>query len=166
MSRTSGSGLPPHAAAQAAGPTPAGVDRVRDVILDTGFVVALYAANDRYHAAAARWLASVGGRLHSVDAVLTETAHFLPAQTRGALAGLAAEGAIVVHALDRSAYRRIAELARRYADQQPDWADLALVWLAESTGLHRIATLDAADFGIYRINGRRAFDIVWPSGPA
>lgn len=46
--------------------------------------------------------------------------------------------------------------------QAPDWADLALVWLAESAGMHRIATLDAADFSVYRINGRRAFDIVWP----
>jgi hypothetical protein len=37
-----------------------------------------------------------------------------------------------------------------------------LIWLAEAAGIHRIATLDAKDFGIYRINGRKAFDIVWP----
>ena len=53
----------------------------------------------------------------------------------------------------------MAELFRKYADQDPDWADLALVWVAESTGIARIATLDVADFSVYRINGRKRFEL-------
>ena len=32
-------------------------------------------------------------------------------------------------------------------------------WLAEATGIHRIATLDVADFNVYRINGRKRFEL-------
>lgn len=141
-------------------------DPSRDVLLDTGALLALYAHNDRYHAAAESWLAGFGGRLHTVEAVLAEAAHLLPRHLCGALAELAAEGRVVVHSLGPDAYRRMVVLARKYADQGPDWADLALIWLAEAAGLHRIATLDTADFGVYRIHGRRAFDIVWPPGAA
>ena len=53
----------------------------------------------------------------------------------------------------------MAELFTKYADQDPDWADLALVWLAETAGVNQIATLDVADFSVYRINGRRRFEM-------
>jgi hypothetical protein len=57
----------------------------------------------------------------------------------------------------------MAELLSKYADLDPDWADVELLWLAETIGVRRIATLDAADFGVYRIHGRKSFHIVWPS---
>jgi hypothetical protein len=53
----------------------------------------------------------------------------------------------------------MAVLFRKYADIDPDWADLALIWLAESTGISRIATLDVADFSVYRIHGRKRFEL-------
>lgn len=150
-----------------AAPSPGkAIDRTRDVLLDTGMLVALQSPKDRCHASAKRWLATLMGTLHTVEPVLTEAAFLMPPHLHGVLAGLAADGAFVVHPLDRAAYRRMAELGRRYADQQPDWADLALVWLAESTGIHRIATLDTTDFSIYRIHGRRAFDIAWQASKA
>lgn len=94
--------------------------------------------------------------------MLVEAAHFLPGGLRPALARAAASGVVTVVAPDSAAYARLVDLLEKYADLAPDWADLELVWLAESAGVQRIATLDAADFGIYRINGRKAFDIVWP----
>ncbi|MBS0592623.1 MAG: pilus assembly protein, partial [Proteobacteria bacterium] len=54
-------------------------------------------------------------------------------------------------------------LLEKYSALSPDWADCELIWLAEVSGVHRIATLDAKDFGVYRILGRKAFDIVWPA---
>jgi predicted nucleic acid-binding protein len=139
---------------------------LHDVLLDTGPLVALYARNDRHHAEAARWLAGFRGRLHTVEAVLAEAAHLLPPRLCGALAELAAEGHVIVHPLGSDAYRRMSLLARKYADRGSDWADLALIWLAEAVDIHHIATLDAADFGVYRIHGRRHFDIVWPTATA
>jgi len=47
----------------------------------------------------------------------------------------------------------------RYADRPMDLADATLVTLAEERRLKRIFTLDA-DFHIYRLNGRQAFEIV------
>jgi hypothetical protein len=34
-----------------------------------------------------------------------------------------------------------------------------LVWLAETCGVNQIATLDVADFSIYRIQGRKRFEM-------
>ena len=64
-----------------------------------------------------------------------------------------------MHRPDAGGYARIAQLFERYADQDPDWADMELVWLAETTGVARIATLDVADFSVYRINGRKRFEL-------
>jgi predicted nucleic acid-binding protein len=64
-----------------------------------------------------------------------------------------------LHHPDADGYARIAQLFEKYADQDPDWADLELVWLAESTGITRIATLDVADFSVYRVRGRRRFEL-------
>ena len=54
---------------------------------------------------------------------------------------------------------RMAELLAKYADQDPDWADMALVWLAEATGIAQIATLDVADCSVYRVKGRKRFEL-------
>ena len=133
------------------------------VLLDTGFLVALFDRRERLHDAAAAWLASYSMPLWSVPSVLVEAAHFLPGHLRPTLARAAASGVVHVMAPDIDAYGRIAALLGKYADHDPDWADIELVWLAEACGIHRIATLERADFGVYRIHGRRAFDIVWPA---
>jgi predicted nucleic acid-binding protein len=129
------------------------------VLLDTGVLVALYARNDPQHAAADRWLAGFRGQLHSVEAVLAEAAFFLPTHMRAALAELVEKGAIRIHHPDAADHARIATLLRKYANLDPDWADICLVWLAEVTGITRIATLDVTDFSTYRIHGRKRFEL-------
>ena len=47
----------------------------------------------------------------------------------------------------------------RYADRPMDLADATLVALAEERAITRIFTLDD-DFHIYRLKGRRRFDVV------
>jgi predicted nucleic acid-binding protein len=129
------------------------------VLLDTGVLVALLDRLDTHHDAASAWMARASMPLLTVAPVLSEAAFFLPARLRVALASLAARGIFQVHAPDAAGYARIAQLFGKYADQDPDWADLELVWLAEATGIHRIATLDVADFNVYRINGRKRFEL-------
>ena len=128
-------------------------------LLDSGVLIALHVRNDPCHADAIRWFQNFRGVLHTVEAVLTETAYFIPPSARGRLAEFAASGALRMHGIDVAARARMAALFRKYADQDPDWADLALVWLAESTGIARIATLDVTDFSVYRINGRKRFEL-------
>jgi predicted nucleic acid-binding protein len=131
----------------------------RDILVDTGILVALYDRADPLHKRAARWLAGFGGQLHTVEPVLSEASFFLPPPARAALADLAAGGTIRMHHPDSTGLRRIGEVLRKYADLDPDWADACLVWLAERSGVHRIATIDVTDFGLYRIHGRGKFAI-------
>ena len=130
-----------------------------DVLLDTGVLVALHNRTDPLHARARSWLAGFGGQLHSVEPVLSEAAFFLPARLRAALADLAAAGVIRIHHPDAAGLARIAQLLRKYASLDPDWADVSLVWLGEHLGARRIATIDTTDFGVYRLHGRTRFEL-------
>lgn len=130
-----------------------------EVLVDTGPLVALFNRDDPHHARVSAWLAAQHGPLLTVEAVLTECALFLPARLRGSLADLAARGVLQVHTPDATGHARMAQLFDKYRGQDPDWADLALVWLAERSGVRRIATLDTTDFGVYRIQGRMRFQL-------
>ncbi len=136
------------------------------ILVDSGFLVALFDRRDKLHASAQDWLLRLREPLWTVPSVFVEASHFLPLGQRVALARTAAGAAIRIATPDASAYLRVAALLQRYADLDPDWTDAELIWLAEAAGIHRIATVDAADFGVYRLHGRRAFDIVWPPAAA
>ena len=129
------------------------------VLLDTGILVALYNRGDAWHHRATRWLSANRRPLYSVEPVLAEAAFFLPARLRPALAELAANDTIRLQHPDAAGLARIAQLLRKYHDVDPDWADIALIWLAETTGIRRIATVDIDDFGVYRIHGRTRFEL-------
>ncbi len=129
------------------------------VLVDTGVLVAVFNRSDPQHTVAAAWLARNRAPLLTVESVLSETAFFIPARLRAALAELAVRGVLKVHSPDAAGHARKAKLFGKYADQDPDWTNLALVWLAETTGVNQIATLDVADFSVYRINGRRRFEM-------
>ena len=129
------------------------------VLIDTGVLVALYRYADPRHNDVVSWLAGFKAVMHTVESVLTEAAFFMLPQSRAVLAELAAGGRLQIHRPDAAGYTRMTELFGKYADQDPDWADMGLVWLAEATGIARIATLDVADFSVYRINGRRRFEL-------
>ena len=144
----------------AAAPSSAAVASARDgVLIDTGILVALYNRADPWHRRATEWLGANRRQLHSVEPVLGEVAFFLPARLRPALAELAANGTIHLQQPDAAGLARIAVLLRKYHDADPDWADIALVWAAEHAGIRRIATVDVADFGVYRIHGRARFEL-------
>ena len=129
------------------------------VLIDTGVLAALFDRLDTHHGTVAAWMAANLSPLLTVTPVLTEAAFFLPARLRIALAGLAARGVLQVRQPDASGRARIADLFAKYAGQNPDWADIELIWLAETSGVRRIATLDVADFSVYRIHGRKRFEL-------
>ncbi|MEO5670901.1 MAG: PIN domain-containing protein [Ramlibacter sp.] len=127
------------------------------VLLDTGVLVALLDKADPRHSGATQWLAERHASLHTVEPVLTESAFFLPHHQRATVADFVTVARVDVHAPDAAAYRRIGAILRKYTDLRPDWADASLVWAAEHTGIHHIATLDVRDFSAYRIQGRSKF---------
>ena len=79
---------------------------------------------------------------------------------RQQLLSAVSQGALSVQHPDSLAHARMANLAEKYHDQDADYADVALIWLAEKTGFARILTLDVQDFSVYRINGRKRFELL------
>lgn len=130
------------------------------VLLDTGFLIALYDRHDAAHLAAVQWLRQFQGRFLTVVPVVTETCFFLATEDKAVLLERIAEGWIELAPLDAQACRRVAVILRKYAQLKPDLADACLVWLAETSGINSIVTVDERDFGTYRIGGRRKFDLL------
>jgi len=57
---------------------------------------------------------------------------------------------------------RLEGLARRYADRQPDLADLCLIRMSELHPKLPVITVDRADFSVYRRNKREAIPLIAP----
>ena len=130
------------------------------LIADSGFLIALFDAREPHHDAARAYLSSHPQPLLTVEAVVVEVTFFLAGAQRRAFLSAVAAGALPVMPNDMSCHRRIAELSAKYDDMAPDYADLALIDLAERTELNKMLTLDVQDFSIYRIKGRQHFDLV------
>lgn len=130
------------------------------LIADSSFLIALFDSREPHHAAAKAYLQRAPQPLLTVEAVVVEVTFFLAGAQRRAFLNAVAAGALPVMTNDASSYRRIAELSVKYDDMAPDYADLALIWLAETAELEAILTLDVHDFSLYRIKGRKSFDLV------
>lgn len=130
------------------------------LIADSGFLVALFDTREPHHLAAQAFLQHQSSPLLTVEAVVVEVCFFLAGGQRRAFLNAVVAGALPVALTDAHSHRRIAELAAKYDDIGPDYADLALLELAERTDLGAVLTLDVHDFSIYRIKGRKSFDLV------
>jgi hypothetical protein len=58
---------------------------------------------------------------------------------------------------------RLAELASRYRDRSPDFADLCLIRMSELYPRHPVITVDAADFRVYKRNRRETIPLILPT---
>jgi predicted nucleic acid-binding protein len=131
-------------------------------IAGTGFLVAFGNRNDRYHDWAVELASHVTEPLLTCEAVLAEAAFHL--QNSAFVLELVAEG-LVAPALDvGDELPRLVELARRYADRQPDLADLCLIRLSELHPKHPVITVDVTDFRVYRRNRRDVIPLICPPG--
>ena len=130
------------------------------LIADSGFLIALFDAREPDHEAARAYLQRHPQPLLTVEAVLVEVTFFLLGSQRRAFLNAVAAGALPLMPMETTSQQRIAELSIKYHDLAPDYADLALICLAEATELQAILTLDSHDFSLYRIKGRKCFDLV------
>jgi len=127
---------------------------VRNIIVDTGPLVALFHARDKHHEAAKAVLESNPAALVSTWPVITEACHFLAQAGRRALLTFVRRGALRLEALSVEDVPQLDELLARY--ERMDFADATLVLIAEKTGIAEIFTIDRRDFEAYRTrSGRR-----------
>jgi uncharacterized protein len=129
-------------------------------IADTGFLVAFANRHDRHHEWAVSVASQVNEPLLTCEAVLAEAAFHL--QSVSTVLAMVRDGLVEVAFDCREHWPRLEGLATRYADRNPDLADLCLVRLSELHPRHSVVTVDRADFKVYRRNKRETIPILCP----
>jgi predicted nucleic acid-binding protein len=129
-------------------------------IADTGFLVAFANRTDQYHGWAVQVASQVTEPLLTCEAVLAEAAYHL--QSVSTVLAMVRDGLVEVAFECREHWPQLEALAARYADRNPDLADLCLVRLSELHPHHSVVTIDRADFKVYRRNKREMIPIVCP----
>lgn len=117
--------------------------------------------NDTHHRWALDVAKGISEPLLTCEAVLAEAAFHLDSS------------AYVLSLLEREMLRlafdcnrnlgQLLELAVRYADRRPDFADLCLIRMSELYPHHVVITVDSNDFRIYRRNKREVIPLLCPS---
>ncbi len=128
-------------------------------IADTGLVVAFGNRRDIHHEWAVDMARRVTEPLLTCEAVLSEAAFHL--KSAPFVLSLVENGFLQL-AFDCSKNLvQLGALARRYADRQPDFADLCLIRMSELFPDHPVITIDA-DFKVYRRNKRERIPLMHP----
>lgn len=131
------------------------------VLSDTGFWLAFFNANDRFHATAVERMQKLEEALITTWPVITETSYLL-----GKRLGVSSQlrfisvletGYIEVFDLQTSHLVRIRQLIKQYEDLPMDLADASLVLLAEELGHGQILSTDVRDFKTYRWKNHHPF---------
>jgi predicted nucleic acid-binding protein len=130
------------------------------VLVDTGFLVALFDPEDNLAAPAARYLQRHKHPLATVSATVVETCFHLRPALKADLLTWIRRGSISIVDVPVHAYNQIELTLRKYADQNLDFVDAALVWLAHETGARQVLTVDKTDFGMLRLKSGRRFDLI------
>ncbi len=134
---------------------------MKKILIDSGPLIALFDSSDKYHQEAVNFIKSNKYPLVTTLASITETLHLLDFNRNAQIDFLewVHRGAVEIHNIENSDFKRLRELTEKYHDLPMDFADSCLVYLAEKLNLNTIATIDR-DFTIYRIQGRRKFKII------
>ena len=130
------------------------------LLVDTGFLVALYIRGDTLHQAALAYLRQNLLPLQTASPVIVETCFFLDALGKAALLNWIVHGGMAVAGISVISYPDLANYIKKYADQDIDFTDAALVWLANQTDQRSILTVDEKDFQLYRLKGGHSFELI------
>lgn len=135
------------------------------ILVDTGFLVALFSQGDSNHDSAKNLLAGKlrrdRPRLITVLPVIVETCFFFHPEDNALFLDWVNQGGVTVRPIESVHLPAIATILRRYADQRIDLADACLIWLAGQEKTNRILTTDRRDFSVYRTPDGRYFERVW-----
>jgi predicted nucleic acid-binding protein len=133
---------------------------VTKVLVDTGFLVALFDPADLLAAPAANYLKGHKHSLATTTAVVVEACFFLSPGGKADLLAWLRRGAVAVLDVPVAAYMQLETTLRKYSDQEIDFADAALVWLAGEMGTTRVLTVDRTDFEVFRVKGSKRFEVI------
>jgi uncharacterized protein len=129
-------------------------------IADTGFLVAFANRKDKFHDWALAIAAGITDPLLTCEAVLAETA-FHQKSVSISLA-MIHTGLVKLAFTCNEHLAQLDALAKRFADREPDLADLCLIRMSELHPRHSVVTIDQSDFRVYRRNKRDAIPLICP----
>jgi predicted nucleic acid-binding protein len=131
-------------------------------LIDAGPLVALLNIKDAAHADCSAAIGDLSKPLISSWAVLAEAAWLLRNTHNGfqALMRLVAERVVECPSLDAAAAEWIANCERRYADLQPQLADLTLLYLAQREHIDIVFTLDRRDFLVLKTDENKSLRLI------
>ena len=134
---------------------------MRNVLVDAGALIARLDETDTHHSRCLAALKQIREPLATVMPAVTEAMHFLSSVAGGCdiLCDMLADGAVQLLHVDPADMPRIKQLMQKYRDRPMDFADAALVCVAERENLNTILTFDR-DFEIYRLPRRARFKVL------
>jgi predicted nucleic acid-binding protein len=139
---------------------------VRNVLLDAGPLVALFAPDDKHHRRVdgqVKQLAADGLRLLSTWPCVVEAAYILETPQRFEMLRWLELGGAQIYPFEPEHLGDMIGWMRRYTERgkrEMDFADASLYWLASVTGIREVLTIDVADFRRYRLPDGQAFHLV------
>lgn len=135
----------------------------RNVIIDSGALVALLNKNDAYHHWAVGQLKNIRPPLLTCEAVISETSFLIGRKQHGigVIFGYLQSGIISIPFSFVNEYAAVEKLMRKYSDVPMSFADACLVRMSEHYRDSCIFTLDS-DFLVYRKNGNELIPLIYP----
>jgi len=106
---------------------------VAKLLVDTGFLVALYRRNDELHQSALRFLQGNREGLITVAPVIVEACHFLAIEARMHLLQWITREGLTVLEIPQAVYSKLAALMEKNRNLDCDLADVALLWVGTRT---------------------------------
>lgn len=131
-------------------------------MVDAGPLVALLHRGDQFHEHCVRAAQALPRPFYTSWPALAEAAWLLRSLPQGLdkLLGFLEGGLVVPLDLDEGAAAWMRKFAAKYADLQPQLADLTLCYLAEREGIATVFSTDRRDFLVFRLAGGRMLTIV------
>ncbi|MGA6983186.1 MAG: hypothetical protein WA618_01855 [Terriglobales bacterium] len=129
-------------------------------IADTGLLVAMLRESDQYHAWGIEVAEQISWPALTCEAVLAEVAFRL--QSSQEVLGMLRDKIVRVALNCERETENLYGLALRYADHNPDLADVCLIRMSELYPQHCVITTDESDFRIYRRNKREVIPLLCP----
>ncbi len=139
---------------------------MRNVLIDAGPLVALFATDDAHHIRYDQLVSDAsadGLRLVTTWPCIVEASYILDAPWRFELLHWIEQGGVQVFPFDPSHLAVMLPWMHRYTEKTKrdmDLADASLLWLASETGLREIMTVDVKDFARYRLPNGEALTLL------
>ena len=133
----------------------------RDILLDTGPLVAVLDRGDPHHGACVNLWHDIADRCLTTEAVVTEATHLVGRAGGSSLPlELLLAARVPVISIEHGGHEQAVRLMRRYAMLPMDYTDATLVIVADALRVNTVFTLDRKAFLMYRRGDGSPFDLL------